>query len=198
MIHETADVEPTADLGSGVHVWHHAHIRDDAVIGDNTVIGAGAYIGVGVHLGSNCKIQNGAQIYEPAWLANGVFVGPQAVLTNDRFPRAITPGGTLKSKDDWNAVGVAVHHGATIGAHATIIAPVTIGAWAMVGAGSVVTKDVPSYALMVGTPAIQVGWISESGYRLSEVSGAEKTFSCPVSGAIYEEFRGSLRRISSG
>ena len=130
------DIAPTATVAASAKVWHHAQIREGAVIGDDCIIGRGAYIGIGVHLGRACKIQNHALVYEPAQLGDGVFVGPAAVLTNDRLPRAVNPDLTLKSASDWDAVGVTVRDGASIGARAVCIAPITIGAWAMIGAGS--------------------------------------------------------------
>jgi acetyltransferase-like isoleucine patch superfamily enzyme len=136
-------------------------------LGENCIIGRGAYIGTGVHLGDNCKVQNYALVYEPADLADGVFIGPAVVLTNDTYPRAINPDGSLKSGDDWDHVGVTIEKGASIGARAVCVAPVTIGAWATVAAGAVVVKDVPPHALVVGVPARQIGWVGKSGHPLT-------------------------------
>lgn len=166
----TADVSDAATIGDGSSIWHLAQVREDAVLGTNCVIGRGAYIGTGVQLGDNCKVQNYALVYEPAKLADGVFIGPAAVLTNDTYPRAINPDGSLKSASDWEAVGVTIEQGAAIGARAVCVAPVTIGAWAMVAAGSVVTKDVPAHALVAGVPARQIGWVSRTGHRLTETT----------------------------
>ena len=127
-------------------------MREGARVGEDCIIGRGAYVGPGVVVGDRCKIQNHALLYEPAVLEDGVFVGPAVVFTNDYFPRAVTPEGLLKSADDWHAVGVTVRTGASIGARAVCIAPVTIGAWAMVAAGAVVTSDVAPFALVVGRP----------------------------------------------
>src|SRR5690625_4151600 len=132
----TADVADDATIGAGSSVWHLAQVREGAVLGENCVIGRGAYIGVGVHLGQNCKVQNHALVYEPAELADGVFIGPAAVLTNDTHPRAINPDGSLKSADDWQPVGVTIGTGAAIGARAVCVAPVRIGEWATVAAGA--------------------------------------------------------------
>ena len=126
-------------------------------MGSNCTIGRGAYVGPGVVVGPNCKLQNYALVYEPARLADGVFVGPAAVLTNDLHPRAVTPDGTLKGSEDWDAVGVTVGTGASIGARAVCVAPVSVGAWATVAAGAVVTRDVPDYAVVVGVPATAGG-----------------------------------------
>ena len=151
-IAEMADAAATAVIGAGTRIWHLAQVREDASVGSNCNIGRGAYVGPGVVLGNNCKLQNYALVYEPACLADGVFVGPAAVLTNDLHPRAITPDGTLKDADDWVAVGVTVGRGASIGAGAVCIAPASIGEWATVAAGAVVTRDVAAYAIVAGVP----------------------------------------------
>ena len=166
VVQDSADVAPTATLGPGTRVWHLAQVREDARVGSDCNIGRGAYIGPGVILGNACKIQNYALVYEPAVLGDGVFIGPAVVLTNDVFPRAVNPDLTLKSADDWHAVGVRIETGAAIGARSVCIAPVTIGAWALVAAGSVVTKDVLPHALVVGVPARRVGWVGRDGNPL--------------------------------
>src|SRR5690606_3239999 len=140
-VHDTADVSPDASIGAGSKVWHYAQVREGAQLGENVIVGRGAYVGTGVELGDNCKVQNYALVYEPAKLANGVFIGPAVVLTNDHFPRAINADGSLKSASDWEPVGVTIGEGASIGASATCVAPVTIGRWSLVGSGSVVVKD---------------------------------------------------------
>ena len=159
MIEPSADVAPSAQVASSARVWHLAQVREDALIGEETIVGRGAYIGEGVVVGPRCKIQNYALVYEPASLAEGVFVGPAAVFTNDHCPRAINADGTLKSASDWEAVGVTVERGAAIGARAVCVAPVRIGAWASVGAGAVVTRDVAPYALVVGVPAAVLSFV---------------------------------------
>lgn len=137
MIEASADVSPSAQIAGSARVWHLAQVREGAQIGEDTIVGRGAYVGEGVRVGARCKIQNYALIYEPASLADGVFVGPAAVFTNDHSPRAVTPQGALKTSADWEPVGVSVGRGASIGARAVCVAPVRIGAWAMVGAGAV-------------------------------------------------------------
>ncbi|MDP9980742.1 acetyltransferase-like isoleucine patch superfamily enzyme/VanZ family protein [Pseudarthrobacter oxydans] len=188
-IAETADVADTAAIGEGTRIWHLAQVREDASVGSNCNIGRGAYVGPGVVLGNNCKLQNYALVYEPACLADGVFVGPAAVLTNDLHPRAITPDGTLKDSDDWVAVGVTVGKGASIGAGAVCIAPASIGEWATVAAGAVVTRDVAAYAVVVGVPARQTGWVGEAGHPLKQDGGS---WLCPATGRRYVETSGQL------
>ena len=169
MIADTADVDARARIADSARVWHLAQVREGAVIGENSIIGRGAYIDAGVQIGDNCKVQNHALVYAPAVLADGVFVGPAAVFTNDTFPRAINPDGSLKDATDWTMVGVTVGRGAAIGARAVVLGGVTIGEWAMVAAGAVVTKDVPPHALMAGTPARRVAWVGTDGAKMSQV-----------------------------
>lgn len=180
---DTADVADSAVIGAGSSVWHLAQVREDAVLGENCVIGRGAYVGTGVTLGNNCKVQNYALVYEPAVLGQGVFIGPAVVLTNDTYPRAVNPDGSLKSASDWQPVGVSIREGASIGARAVCVAPVTIGRWATVAAGSVVTRDVPDFALVVGVPAKWIGWVGKAGVRL--VDRGEDAWVCPETGQRY-------------
>jgi len=194
VIAPSADIDATATIGQGTRVWHLAQVREGARIGADCTIGRGAYIGPGVVVGDSCKIQNHALVYEPAHLGEGVFIGPAAVLTNDQFPRAITSDGTPKSAADWTAVGVTIERGASIGARAVCVAPVTIGAWALVAAGAVVTKDVAPYALVVGVPARRVGWVGTAGAPLVR-DGAHWT--CPLSGDGYVEADGGLLPLTS-
>ncbi len=186
----TADVDERARIGDGSQVWHLAQVREGASIGAGCILGRGSYIGPGVVLGENCKVQNYALVYEPAVLEDGVFIGPAVVFTNDVFPRAVNPDGSRKNADDWHAVGVTVRRGASIGARSVCIAPVTIGRWALVAAGSVVTKDVPDFGVVVGSPARRVGWVGEAGVPLVDLGGG--TFRCPTTGAEYREVDGVL------
>ncbi|MDJ1370963.1 acyltransferase [Gulosibacter molinativorax] len=188
-IEASADISSEAHVGEGTTIWHLAHVREDARLGKNCILGRGAYVGPGVTLGDNCKVQNYALVYEPAVLEDGVFIGPAVVLTNDTYPRAINPDGSLKSADDWDAVGVTIQQGAAIGARAVCVAPVTIGAWAMVAAGAVVNKDVPDFALMVGVPARQLGWVGKTGHRL-KLEG--DVWVCPDTGDRFVENEGML------
>ena len=196
-IHPSADVSDDAKIGEGSAVWHLAQVREHAVLGENCIVGRGAYVGEGVVMGDNCKLQNYDLVYEPAVLGDGVFVGPAVVFTNDHYPRAITPEGKLKRGDDWEPVGVTVRDGASIGARSVCVAPVTIGRWALVAAGSVVVKDVPDFALVAGVPARRLRWVGQAGVPL-EPDGDSSTdpdgvtyWRCPQSGRRYVETPGA-------
>lgn len=183
-------ISPLATLGAGCKIWGSAQVREGAVLGDNCVVGTGAYIGVGVRIGANCKIQNNVMVFEPAQLGDGVFLGPGAVLTNDRFPRAITPKEELKSVEDWNPQGVIIAQGASVGANAVCVGPIRIGEWAMVAAGAVATEDVAAFSLVAGIPARHRNWVGRAGKTLLKKPGH---FLCPQTGEIYTEARGRLR-----
>lgn len=191
IIAATADVDDRAVIGDGTRVWHLAQVREDAVVGTTCIVGRGAYLGPGVRVGDNCKIQNHALVYEPAVLEDGVFIGPAVVLTNDVYPRAVNPDGSLKSADDWHAVGVTVGTGAAVGARSVCIAPVRIGRWALVAAGSVVAKDVPDFALVAGVPATRRGWVGRAGVPL--VADGPGRWRCPQTEETYLEEDGTLR-----
>lgn len=165
-VHATADVSPDASIGPGTRVWHHAQVREGARIGAECVLGKGVYVDHHVVIGSRVKLQNGVSVFYRATLEDGVFVGPHACLTNDRVPRAITPGGILKGEADWESGETLVRYGASIGAGAVILPGLTIGRWAMVGAGAVVTRQVPDHGLVVGVPARLVGYVCACGQRL--------------------------------
>jgi acetyltransferase-like isoleucine patch superfamily enzyme len=148
-------------------------------------IGRGVYLGNKVQVGANSKIQNYALIYEPAVLEDGVFIGPGVILTNDEFPRSINPDGMQKNSNDWNLVKVTIRKGASIGAGSICVAPVEIGAWALVAAGSVVTKNVPPFALVAGAPAKRIRWVGKAGVPL--IDDGLGHFSCPKTGSLYIE-----------
>ena len=184
-IHATADVSGSAQIDEGTVIWHYAQVREDCIIGENVIIGRGVYVGNGVSIGTNSKIQNYALIYEPAVIEAGVFIGPGVILTNDEYPRAVNPDCSQKNGSDWNPVGVKIREGASIGAGSICIAPIEIGAWALVAAGSTVTKSVPAFALVAGVPAKRIRWVGRAGVPLTD-EGAGR-FLCPKTGTYYFE-----------
>lgn len=158
-VHETAVVDAGAIIGPGSHVWHFCHIMSGAVIGRNANLGQNVFVASGVVLGDRCKVQNNVSIYEGVTCDDDVFLGPSAVFTNIKNPRsAINRKGVY--------VKTHVEKGATIGANATIVCGIRLGMYCLIGAGSVVTRDVPAFALMIGNPARQAGWVSKAGNRL--------------------------------
>lgn len=157
-IHESADVDSEAQIGIGTKVWHRVHIREGVIIGDDCTIGKDVYIDHHVKIGSRCKIQNGAQLYFGLTILDDVFVGPGVTFTNDLFPRAFAA--------EWEVTQTVVLTGASIGANSTIVCGVTIGEYALVGAGSVITSDIEPFALVVGNPARQIGVVNVQGKRL--------------------------------
>jgi UDP-2-acetamido-3-amino-2,3-dideoxy-glucuronate N-acetyltransferase len=168
-IHPTADVSPQARIGPGTRIWHHAQVREGARLGSQCIVGKGVYIDFGVEIGSKVKVQNYALLYHGATVEDGVFIGPRACLTNDSLPRAITPDGTLKAADDWQVGPIVVSYGASVGAGAIVLPGVTIGRFAMVGAGAVVTRDVPDFGLVIGQPARLAGYVCRCGRRLASI-----------------------------
>jgi len=160
-VHPTAEVDVSADVGEGCQIWNWATVREGAVIGANTKIGQAVYIDRGVHLGVGCKVQNGVSVFAGVTCGDHVFIGPNATFTNDLFPRAA-------AGDDWTIVPTTVEDHASIGANATIVCGVTLGRGCMVGAGSVVTRDVPTMALVVGNPARIVGQVDLDGRQVAD------------------------------
>ena len=177
-VHDTAVIESGAQIGSGTKVWHHGHVRTAAVIGVSCTLGKNVFVDGGAVVGNRCKIQNNVSVYRGVHLGDEVFVGPSAVFTNDRFPRA--------AGDDWEVVETHVREGASIGANATIVCGVEIGAWAVVGAGSVVTGDVAPHELVVGNPARRLGWACRCGRVLARTSAGIPATTCAACGATFE------------
>ena len=193
-IHETAIVDEGARIGEDSRVWHWVHICGGAVIGDGCSLGQNVFIGNAVVVGNNVKIQNNALVYDPARVADGVFIGPAAILTNDVYPRAIDPSGELKDTSGWESQGVDVKKGASIGARAVVLAGVTIGHWALVAAGATVIRDVPDYALVAGNPAVRKAWIGRSGRRLKP--DGDNAYRCAHTGDRFEEADGVLQLLA--
>jgi UDP-2-acetamido-3-amino-2,3-dideoxy-glucuronate N-acetyltransferase len=167
-IHATADVSEKASIGDGTSIWHHCQVREGVHLGKNCILGKGVYIDAGVSIGDNVKIQNYVSIYHGVTIEDGVFVGPHVCFTNDMRPRAINPDGSLKAADDWVLSMTLIKKGAALGANSTIRCGVTIGEWAMVGSGSVVTKDIPAYGLVIGNPAHLRGFVCPCGEKLTK------------------------------
>lgn len=180
-IHPTAEVSETANIGEGTSIWHQAQVREGVHIGQSCIIGKGVYVDAGVSIGDNVKIQNYTSVYHGVTIEDGVFVGPHVCFTNDLQPRAINSDGSLKAVDDWVLSQTLIRRGAALGANSTIRCGVTVGEWAMVGSGSVVTRDVPDHGLVWGNPARLHGFVCACGQRLEKVNQQDGmvTARCP-------------------
>jgi len=183
MIHPTAEVEEGAHIGDGTRIWHHAHVRSGASIGANCILGYGVYVDAGVHIGDNCKLQNRVSVYHGVTIEDGVFVGPHVAFTNDKHPRAIRADGSLSTDDDWTVSPTLVRAGASIGAGAVILPGVTLGRWCLVGAGAVVSRDVPDHGLVTGNPARLAGYACKCGHTLQPKG---KAWVCGNCAATYD------------
>ncbi len=177
-IHPTAIVDPGAHIGAGTRIWHWVHICGDARIGERCSFGQNVFVGNDVVIGHNCKVQNNVSIYDAVTLEDDVFCGPSMVFTNVHNPRA-----AVIRKDEYRRT--RVKRGATIGANATLVCGVTLGEYAFIAAGAVVTQDVKPYALMAGVPARQIGWMSQHGERLDLPLSGEGSATCPHTAQTY-------------
>lgn len=168
-VHEMAFVDGGEEsIPDGTRIWHFTHVMDSARIGNHVNIGQNCFIDSDVVIGDNCKLQNGVNLYHGVKLEEGVFLGPGVCTTNDRYPRAINPDGSLKSSADWMVSKTLIKRGASIGAGTVIRCGVTIGEWAMVGAGSVVTRDVSDHGLVYGNPARLQGFVCHAGHKMKQ------------------------------
>ena len=166
-VHPTATIEDNVQIGTGTKIWHYAQIRHDTKIGQNCVIANSVFVDFGSEMGDNVKIQNHAIVYHKAVIEDGVFIGPNVCFTNDNNPRAINPDGSIKGADDWEVSTIKIGKGAAIGAHSVITPGVTIGQFAMAGSGSVISRDVPDFALVYGNPARIRGFVCKCGEKIS-------------------------------
>lgn len=185
--HPTAIIDRGAQIGEGSRVWHFAHVCSGARIGARASLGQNVFVGNNVVIGDNCKVQNNVSVYDNVFLEDGVFCGPSMVFTNVHNPRAL-----VDRKDEYR--DTVVRKGATLGANCTVVCGITIGEYAFIGAGAVVTRDVPAYALMVGVPAHQIGWMSEYGERLDLPVTGDGESICPQTGDGYQLKNGILTR----
>lgn len=187
--HETAIIDAGAEIGEDSKIWHFVHVCSGATVGSNVSLGQGVFVGNDVVIGNGCKIQNNVSVYDSVTLEDGVFCGPSVVFTNVYNPRA-----SVDRKDEYRTT--LVKKGATLGANSTIVCGLTVGDFAFVGAGALVNRDIPSYALMVGVPARQIGWVSRVGERLPLPVEGMGSCTCPQTGHRYELFGSDLKELA--
>jgi UDP-2-acetamido-3-amino-2,3-dideoxy-glucuronate N-acetyltransferase len=186
-IHPTADVSDKATIGAGTRIWHQAQVREGAVLGERCIVGKGAYVDTDVRIGDNCKLQNGVFVFHGFNLESGVFLGPGVMLLNDKHPRAINPDGSPKSDADWTVSEASIGYGAAVGGGAVVLPGVNVGRMALVGAGAVVTRDVPERAIVAGNPARIRGFACDCGHSLGrQANGPATSYACAECGRTYE------------
>lgn len=184
-LHPSAIIDEGAEIGEGSRVWHFTHVCGGAKIGKNVSIGQGVFVGNRVNIGDNCKIQNNVSVYDNVTLENGVFCGPSMVFTNVFNPRAL-----VERKDEYRET--LIRRGVTLGANCTIVCGIQVGEFAFIGAGALVNRDVKAYALMVGVPARQIGWMSRHGERIDLPLEGEGKWSCPHTQLVYQLYENNL------
>lgn len=177
-VHPSAEVEHGARVGERTKIWHFCQIRSGARVGRECVLGRGVFVDAGAALGDRVKVQNYVSVFSGVTVEDGVFIGPHVCFTNDLHPRAVTPELVLRGAADWVSTPTLIRAGASIGANSTIVAGVTIGRWAMVGAGSVVTRDVPDHVLVFGNPARARGFVCACGLRAPSLEAARSGSAC--------------------
>ncbi len=199
-IHSSAEVSENATIGAGTRVWRQAHVREGAVIGKGCVIGKDVYVDKDVHIGDHCKLQNGVMVFHGFNLEAGVFLGPGAMLLNDKHPRAVNPDGSPKVEADWVVSQGVIEYGAAVGGGAVILPGVRIGRMALVGSGAVVTRDVPERGIVAGNPARLRGFACDCAHALvpSRDAASPPQLACPNCGRVYE-FSDEMRaQLESG
>ena len=188
-VHSTAIIDDGAQIGDGSRIWHWVHVCGQAKIGKGVSLGQNVFVGNKVTIGDRCKVQNNVSVFDNVILEEGVFCGPSMVFTNVYNPRSL-----IERKDEY--LDTLIKRGATLGANCTIVCGITIGEFAFVGAGAVVNKDVKPYALMVGVPAKQIGWMSEYGEQIPLPVDGEGEYQCTHSGTVYRLINRQLEQVT--
>lgn len=188
-VHPSSVVSEKAEIGEGTQIWLYCQVRENVRIGKECIFGKGVYVDSGVTIGDRVKIQNNVSIYTGVTIEDGVFVGPHACFTNDKVPRGVNPDMSLKGADDWHVTPTLVKAGAALGANSTIVCGVTVGRWAMVASGAVVTKDVPDHALVMGNPARIYAWVCACGKKV-QIDDRERRGTCACGRVLVKEHDG--------